>query len=78
MPDQKLSKIVFLDELKEPRLGEKKGHMYKEATLSLNQNDALCFYTDGITELENPDGTQWGEKKFIGAYSVIKIALKIL
>ncbi|MBK8203311.1 MAG: serine/threonine-protein phosphatase [Bdellovibrionales bacterium] len=47
------------------RLGESPDSVYSVAQEKLNPGDKLVFYTDGVTELRNPAGELWGERKFI-------------
>jgi len=42
-------------------LGIKKGVMFEEKALSLNQGDMVLLYTDGITEARNKQGEFFGE-----------------
>ncbi len=41
-------------------LGVKKNVAFEEKNLPLNKNDLIVFYTDGITEAENPNGEFFG------------------
>ena len=66
----KVKNMVMLDEVNGPRLGQERGAQFKDHQVQINPNDAILFYTDGVTELEKEDGTQWGERKFIK--SIIK------
>lgn len=36
------------------------GFNYEQENVNINQNDILLFYTDGITESQNPDGKEYG------------------
>ncbi len=56
-----------LIEVNGPRVGDKKGAQYKEATVKLNVGDILLFYTDGILELNDANGKHWGERNFVKA-----------
>lgn len=47
------------------RLGESPDSVYSVAQEKLNPGDKLVFYTDGVTELRNPAGELWGERRFI-------------
>ncbi len=61
----KVKSFMPLDEVNGPRLGQEKDANYEEASLKLSSDDAIFFYTDGITELEDEKTKQWGERKFI-------------
>lgn len=37
--------------------------VYEEQTITLNSNDVLLLYTDGIVEARNPAGEQFGEER---------------
>ena len=50
------------------RLGHKKEGSYKEERLKISENDYILFFTDGIVEGENPEGKQWGNRRFIKSY----------
>lgn len=65
--DEKLKKrdIKPLMDSNGPRLGEDLNSTYEESTVQLTQKDRIVFYTDGIPELADPNGTQWGERKFL-------------
>lgn len=44
-------------------LGQQKDAVFFEDTIYLKPGDGLFLYTDGITELVNPSGQQWGDRK---------------
>ena len=50
-----------------PRLGQNPQGRYESRTLVLNPHDTIFFYTDGLTEGENAEGTRWGERRLIKA-----------
>ena len=50
---------------KGPRLGHKKDALYTEESITIQKNNTLVFYTDGITECMNKEGVQWGERRFL-------------
>ncbi|MEO0334764.1 MAG: PP2C family protein-serine/threonine phosphatase [Pseudomonadota bacterium] len=50
------------------RLGQAPDSLYSEEKLTLQPECKIVFYTDGITELEGPDGKHWGERKFINKF----------
>lgn len=45
-------------------LGDVQDSTYAEKTQSIEPNDVLVWYTDGIVECENVQGEQFGEKRF--------------
>ena len=47
------------------RLGDNKDSEYNEGKFQLNPGDSILFYTDGIVDLESPEGKVWGERGFI-------------
>ncbi|MBT7669588.1 MAG: SpoIIE family protein phosphatase, partial [Bdellovibrionales bacterium] len=70
--DEKLSvkKLIPLNEVNAPRLGQDRNTVFSNHRLTIAKDQAIIFYTDGLTELENDQGKQWGEMKFLK--SVIK------
>ena len=52
-----------------PRLGQNPEGRYESRTLGLHPHDTIFFYTDGLTEGENAEGTRWGERRLIKALS---------
>lgn len=36
---------------------------YEEKSITINKGDRLFIYTDGLTELKNPEGEEFGEKR---------------
>ena len=55
--------VSALDEVGGPPLGLFEATEYDETTLSLRPDDALAFYTDGITEAMDPSGEQFGTRR---------------
>jgi sigma-B regulation protein RsbU (phosphoserine phosphatase) len=64
---EKLQKSDIIPLMNAPgkRLGESPDSVYSVAQERLNPGDRLVFYTDGVTELRNPSGELWGERRFI-------------
>jgi sigma-B regulation protein RsbU (phosphoserine phosphatase) len=52
--------VASLDEIGGPPLGLFDDTEYDQATISLQADDTLAFYTDGITEAMDPRGAQFG------------------
>ncbi len=46
-------------------LGVLEGASYQEGIVALGPKDMLFFYTDGITEAQNPDEEEFGEERLI-------------
>jgi len=46
-----------------PVLGVMPDAVYEERPVSLSSGDLLVFYTDGVTDAENPSGEQFGEER---------------
>lgn len=46
------------------RLGDLQESKYEAKTTQLSVGDMLIWYTDGIVECENPQGEEYGEKRF--------------
>ncbi len=47
------------------RLGEKKDSTYQVTEFQLQAGDTLFCYTDGIIDVQNPEGEAWGERTFL-------------
>lgn len=64
-----LSKDDFqpLIEANGPRLGQSYEARYESRTLSLAPHDTIFFYTDGLTEGENSEGSPWGVRRLLKA-----------
>jgi sigma-B regulation protein RsbU (phosphoserine phosphatase) len=45
------------------RLGEGPDWSNSEHTLQIKDGDVILWSTDGLTELEGPDGSQWGDRR---------------
>lgn len=59
--------LEFLNQVNNPRLGQARDSVYKEASIHLGVGDSVFFYTDGIADIQNPGRVAWGERKFIKA-----------
>lgn len=59
---QRAERILYQD----PAIGLIDRHPYRETTVSLNPQDALLFYTDGLTECCNADGEEFGVDRMCG------------
>lgn len=54
-----------LTEANGPRLGQKLDAQFLSQNLTLNVFDTLFFYTDGLIEAENPEGSRFGERRLL-------------
>jgi serine phosphatase RsbU (regulator of sigma subunit) len=57
--------IVLLDGKTGPRLGEMVSPVYTVSQTNLQPGGRLVFFTDGIKELQDSSGKQWGERRFL-------------
>jgi sigma-B regulation protein RsbU (phosphoserine phosphatase) len=48
-----------------PRLGQKLDSKFESHSLKLLTHDTLFFYTDGLTEAENVEGSAFGQRRLI-------------
>ncbi len=55
----------FLDKCPDMPIGILENHCFTEHTYTLPKNNTLLFYTDGITDTENPAGQFFGKEKLI-------------
>jgi sigma-B regulation protein RsbU (phosphoserine phosphatase) len=60
--------LIPLMEGKGPRLGHEKTPSFKPGNFQLEKNDVFVLWTDGLTEAENPEGKQWGQRNFLKAF----------
>jgi len=57
--------LIHLNENSSPRLGQSPDSQYSESEIQLHTGDRLLFYTDGIPDIQNPDGEPLQERGFI-------------
>lgn len=57
--------IIPLQENNGPRLGQDEHADFEETWIDLPPGSKIIFYTDGVTELVNAEGKQFGDRKFI-------------
>lgn len=64
---EELTKDDFrpLIEANGPRLGQKPDSTYESEHLKLEPHDTIFFYTDGLTEAENSEGSAFGQRRLI-------------
>jgi sigma-B regulation protein RsbU (phosphoserine phosphatase) len=48
-----------------PRLGEVDSHEYEVNSLIFDSDKHIVFFTDGILEAQNPEGKQYGNRRFL-------------
>lgn len=59
--------LIPLNEVNNPRLGQNRETKYKQTTVTLEPEDMVFFYTDGIPDIQNGAKMSWGEREFIKA-----------
>lgn len=59
------NKPEFIKEKKGFVLAGLEGYQYQSETLQLNKGDEMFFYTDGVTEANNPQGELYGESRLL-------------
>lgn len=59
--------LIPLNEVNNPRLGQGRETKYKQTTVTLDPEDMVFFYTDGIPDIQNGAKMSWGEREFIKA-----------
>ena len=50
-----------------PRLGQDPNSKFKSHGMSLKTHDTIFFYTDGLTEAENAEGSAYGQRRLLKA-----------
>ena len=55
----------FLSNYPDVPIGILEDHNFTEHTYTIHKNNSLLFYTDGITDAENPTGQFYGKEKLI-------------
>jgi phosphoserine phosphatase RsbU/P len=58
------SEVTPLMEAMGPRLGEGMSSVYTEAQYGLETGDVFVLFTDGVIEIKNKSGAQWGSRRF--------------
>ncbi|MCB0415906.1 MAG: PP2C family protein-serine/threonine phosphatase, partial [Bdellovibrionales bacterium] len=54
-----------LIDVRGPRLGQSPESHYEVSTAQLEKGDTFVLYTDGVIDLEDKDGVEMGERKFL-------------
>lgn len=55
----------FLSKYPDVPIGILENHVFSEHTYTIHKNNSLLFYTDGITDAENPAGQFYGKEKLV-------------
>lgn len=58
----------FLSNYPDVPIGILEDHNFTEHTYTIHKNNSLLFYTDGITDAENPTGQFYGKEKLINCH----------
>jgi len=69
--DRKTGTAVFLPpvaESPEPALGLIDSYKYSYQSMAIEPQNALFFYTDGLIEVENPEGDEFGYERFLDVF----------
>ena len=56
---------VPLMDVNNPRLGQDPNSEYNDFEMEVHEGDKIVFYTDGIVDVESPEGDQFGERRFL-------------
>ncbi|WP_413291016.1 SpoIIE family protein phosphatase [Bdellovibrio sp. HCB337] len=59
--------LIPLNEVNNPRLGQGRDTKYKQTSVTLDPEDMVFFYTDGIPDIQNGVKMTWGEREFLKA-----------
>lgn len=61
--------FISLNDINNPRLGERLDHAFNESAVQLLPGDRIVFYTDGVVDVKNPERKAWGERRFLKSLS---------
>lgn len=61
----KKKNLIPLNEVNNPRLGQSRDTEYQQTQITLDKEDRVFFYTDGLPDIHNPEKQPWGEREFI-------------
>lgn len=59
------SDLMVLQDVCSSRLGQDPNSLFKSAQIQLQPGDKIFLYTDGLTDLKNKNGNQWGERALV-------------
>ncbi len=68
----KRSHLNVLSDVHGPRLGEKAAHIYSQSEVSFDPGTMFFFYSDGLTDLVNSEGKNFGERNVLKAFLKFK------
>ncbi|MBI2521992.1 MAG: SpoIIE family protein phosphatase [Bdellovibrio sp.] len=74
-PTPEKDQFVPLMEANGARLGHRSDEIYKYEEIMLEKDDAIFFYTDGITEAENAEGKPFGQRRLLKTLIKTRMAL---
>lgn len=57
--------LIPLIDVNNARLGQDPATIYEQTSFQLDPEDFIFFYTDGVPDIQSPDGTSLGEREFI-------------
>ena len=64
---------IPLMEVNNPRLGQAPDSEYSEHEMKVHEGDKIVFYTDGIMDVESPEGDLFGERRFLKSLAEINL-----
>ncbi len=67
-PNPKKKDLIPLIEVNNARLGQDPNTLFDQTQVTLNENDFILFYTDGIADIRNINGVNLGEREFIKVF----------
>lgn len=59
--------FIALNEINNPRLGERTDVTFTQGSIQLYPGDRLVFYTDGVVDVKNGEDQTFGERRFMKA-----------
>lgn len=65
--DQSLTwqNVEYLEAGNNPRFGQLRGHQWAESTTTIKSGERIFLTTDGVVDLKNPSGREWGERRMV-------------
>lgn len=64
--------VAYQKRISGPLVGVMEGISYRELTLRLNPGDALCLYTDGVTEAMDPEEMAFSDDRLLEEIHAVK------
>lgn len=59
--------LIPLNEAISPRLGQDRDTQFIQTQIQMDPGDRILFFTDGLSDIENPEKKSWSEREFIKA-----------